>query len=164
MSTRNVTAWWLKLLGASFLSLAFAFASPVFAQDEAEEEAAADEQAEVEEIIVTGSRLKRSTYTSVSPLQVITAEVSREVGLIDPASILQESTAAGGVQFDLSFQGLVLDNGPGAQTISLRGLGAARTLVLVNGRRMAPSGVQGAPIAPDLSLIPSTLIARRTVL
>ena len=68
MSTRKDTAWWLKLLGASFLSLAFAFASPALAQDEADEEAAADEEDAIEEILVTGSRLKRTTYSSVAPL------------------------------------------------------------------------------------------------
>nr|MDJ0905031.1 TonB-dependent receptor plug domain-containing protein [Woeseiaceae bacterium] len=89
----------------------------------------------VEEIVVTGSRLKRDTYTSIAPLQVISAQISREVGLIDAADILQESSAASGLQFDLTFQGFRLDNGPGSSTLDLRGLGESRTLVLVNGKR-----------------------------
>ncbi len=142
-------------------ALCVALSPAALAQEDAEdEEAAAVEQAddEVEEVIVTGSRLKRSTYTSVSPLQIITGEVSREAGLIDAGEILQESTAAGGVQIDLTFQGFVLDNGPGAVTVDLRGLGADRTLVLINGRRMAPAGVEGAPSSPDLGLIPGLLV------
>ncbi|MDE0006215.1 MAG: hypothetical protein OXQ29_26300, partial [Rhodospirillaceae bacterium] len=67
----------------------------------------------VEEVIVTGSRLRRDTFSSVSPLQVITGQVSREVGQIDPATILQESTTAAGAQIDITFTGLVLDSGPG---------------------------------------------------
>lgn len=164
MSTRKETAWWLKLLSASFLSLAFAFASPAIAQDEADDEAAADEEDAIEEILVTGSRLKRTTYSSVAPLQIITAEVSREVGLIDPASILQESVAVSGQQIDLSFVGFALDNGPGTSTVSLRGLGSNRTLVLINGRRAAPAGVEGAPFAFSLNLIPGSLVNQYDVL
>ena len=38
---------------------------------------------DVEEVVVTGSRMKKSTFTSISPLQIISADTSREVGLID---------------------------------------------------------------------------------
>ena len=162
---RRSAAWSAPSLSVPTVlaALCVALSPAALAQEDAEdedEEAAAVEQAddEVEEVIVTGSRLKRSTYTSVSPLQIITGEVSREAGLIDAGEILQESTAAGGVQIDLTFQGFVLDNGPGAVTVDLRGLGADRTLVLINGRRMAPAGVEGAPSSPDLGLIPGLLV------
>lgn len=136
MTDRPEASPWLRLLGGFIVSFSLALSPQVFAQDEAEgDEDEADER--VEEIIVTGSRLKRDTYSSISPLQIITGQVSREVGLIDAADILQESTASSGLQIDLTFQGFVLDNGPGSSTISLRGLGEARTLVLVNGRRLA---------------------------
>jgi iron complex outermembrane receptor protein len=138
------------------------------AQDPAESPAAqadAEEDDEpTEEIVVTGSRLKRDTYSSIAPLQVITGQVSREVGLIDAGDILQESSASSGQQIDLTFQGFVLDNGPGATTVDLRGLGAARTLVLLNGRRMAPAGVEGAPVAADLSLVPASLVQQYDLL
>lgn len=114
----------------------------------------------IEEILVTGSRLKRDTFSSIAPLQIITGEVSREAGLLDAADILQESTAASGLQVDLTFQGFVLDNGPGASTISLRGLDSQRTLVLINGRRVAPAGVEGAPTSPDLNLVPASLLQK----
>jgi iron complex outermembrane receptor protein len=139
----------------------------VYAQDQVEEDEDATEQeeaADLDRVTVTGSRLQRETYTSISPLQIITATESREAGLIDPAEILQKSTAAAGQQIDLSFNGFVLDNGPGSSTIDLRGLGAARTLVLINGRRLAPSGVEGARSAPDLNLVPSSLVQRYEVL
>lgn len=118
----------------------------------------------VEEVVVTGSRLKRDTFSSVSPLQIITSEVSREAGLIDAADILQTSTAATGQQVDLTFQGFVLDDGPGTSTVNLRGLDSARTLVLLNGRRIAPAGVEGAPTSPNLNLIPGSLIAQYDIL
>ena len=112
----------------------------------------------LEEVVITGSRIKRDTYSSISPLQIISMEFSKEAGLIDPADILQTSTASQGQQIDLTFQGFVLDNGPAASTVDLRGLGANRTLTLLNGRRLAPSGVEGAPFAANLNLIPRNLV------
>ena len=152
-----------------FVSLGLFAAPAVFAQDS--EDSSADDAAAVterdnavEEIVVTGSRLKRDTYSSIAPLQIITGQVSREVGLIDAADILQESTASSGQQIDLTFSGFVLDNGPGASTINLRGLGEARTLTLVNGRRLAPGGVEGAPFAPDLNFVPASLVQQYDLL
>ena len=151
-----------------FASL-FLLAGPAaFAQDDSDSDATDDvaeqEDEVVDEVVVTGSRLKRDTYSSISPLQVITGQISREVGLIDAGDILQESTASSGQQIDLSFQGFVLDNGPGSTTINLRGLGEARTLVLVNGRRLAPGGVEGAPFAANLDLVPASLVQQYDLL
>jgi len=126
--------------------------------DDQNEEESDDEVVDFEPVVATGSRLLRSTYESLSPLQVITAQESREVGQIDAADIVQNATASTGQQIDLTFSGFVLDNGPGARTASFRGLGAGRTLVLLNGRRIAPSGVEGSPTAPDLNLIPGGLV------
>lgn len=136
-------------------------------EDEATTIASTDAEGDPNEgaIIVTGSRVKQpTTYDSISPLQVITAESSRDVGEFDPAQILQRSPAAAGQQIDATFGGFVLDNGPGSQTLNLRGLGADRTLLLVNGRRLAPSGVEGAPTNPSINLLPGSLIARYDLL
>jgi iron complex outermembrane receptor protein len=146
--------------------------SLTFSQDTVESEVVEAAVAEVvdnaatsvEEVVVTGSRLKRSTFTSISPLQIVTAEISRESGLVNAADILQTSTSAGGQQIDLTFSGFVLDNGPGSRTVNLRGLGANRTLLLINGRRLAPGGAEGAPYAPDAGLIPSGLVSQYEVL
>lgn len=153
------------------LVLGLALTPPVvIAEEEVDTEQVAEEEAAdapaqaIEEIVVTGSRLRRDTFSSVSPLQIITSEVSREAGLIDAADILQGSTAASGQQIDLTFQGFVLDDGPGTSTVNLRGLAAARTLVLVNGRRIAPSGVEGAPTSPNLNIIPASLVQQYDIL
>ncbi len=117
-----------------------------------------------EVIVVTGSRVRRDTYSSISPLQILESEVQRDVGEFDAASILQRSEAASGQQIDATFQGFVLDNGPGSQTLNLRGLGADRTLLMINGRRLAPAGVEGAPTNPSINLLPTSLIARYDLL
>ncbi|RPH11291.1 MAG: hypothetical protein CBC61_003265, partial [Alteromonadaceae bacterium TMED101] len=88
----------LKPLAALTLLSSVLSAQAVFAQEEAIEtttiEAVADDSAEanlgpVEEVVVTGSRLRSSTYSSISPLQIIDAEFQREVGLINADEILQ---------------------------------------------------------------------------
>ena len=141
---------------AAILSFTTALAQET-ADDEADEGSALVD-ADTEVVVVTGSRLKRSTYTSVAPLQIITAEVAREAGLVDAGDIIQESPASAGQQIDLTFHGFVLDDGPGSVTANIRGLGSARTLVMINGRRVAPAGVEGAPSSPSLDVIPGLLV------
>jgi iron complex outermembrane receptor protein len=151
----------LALLACMSLS-AFAFAQE--AEEDQNEPDMEEEVRVTDEVIVTGSRLRRDTFSSVAPLQIISTQVSREVGVIDPADILQDSPAAAGQQIDITFQGFVLDNGPGSSTIDLRGLGASRSLILINGRRAAPVGVEGAPFAPDLNIIPASLVSQYEIL
>ncbi|MCY3606315.1 MAG: TonB-dependent receptor [Gammaproteobacteria bacterium] len=124
-----------------------------------EDEAVMEEEA-MDEIVVTGSRIRRDEFTSAAPVQIIDGQVSRELGLIDTAALLQSATQATGTQVDSSFTSFVVDNGPGAAQINLRGLGAQRVLLLLNSRRVAPGGVGGAPTSPDLSTIPSVMIDR----
>ena len=175
---KNQTPWMQNLFRIVLSSCLIAFSPQILAQedDEAAEEEEVPAAEEVvlpaddgepmadELVVVTGSRLKRDTYSSIAPLQIITAEVSREAGLLDAGDILRESTATGGNQVDLTFQGYVLDNGPGATEVSLRGLGGNRTLLLINGRRMAPSGIEGAPVSPDAGLIPGSLVGQYDLL
>jgi len=159
------------LLGTSVLAgfTAMSFAAPAYAQTADDEPIVVEpvtEQTEEESdsVVVTGSRLKKSTFNSTTPLQVITTEEANVEGLFSPTEILQTNSSAAGTQIDSTFQGFVLDNGPGSETIDLRGLGASRTLVLLNGRRMAPAGVEGAPTQPSINLIPATMIDRFDVL
>lgn len=175
-STKNAKKKALWRISPLPFAIALALSvAPVWAQDEdiaedaAEEviesaEETAEEAADMDAIVVTGSRLQRQTYSSIAPMQVITAEGAREAGLINASEILQKSSFSSGQQIDLTFSGFVLDNGPGASTANLRGLGDSRTLLLMNGRRLAPSGVEGAPSAPDLNLIPGSLVQQYEVL
>ncbi|MDE0190034.1 MAG: TonB-dependent receptor [Gammaproteobacteria bacterium] len=153
------------LAAASCLSIAPTALAQEDEEDEEDQPAVVeDASGAIEEVVVTGSRLKRDTYTSVAPLQIITGEVSREAGVIDAEEIVQKSTVAAGAQIDVTFSGFVLDDGPGTQTANLRGLGSNRTLLLVNGRRMGPAGVEGAPTSPDLGLIPGSLVQQYDLL
>jgi iron complex outermembrane receptor protein len=161
-----------RLLQTSVLSTLFvSLAVPAYAQvtndDDVEqvvEQTAAEEDEDVDNVITTGSRIKRDTFSSLSPLQVIDFDEKRDLGVIDPVTILQTTESAAGQQIDSTFSGFVLDNGPGSETINIRGLGADRTLVLINGRRIAPAGVEGAPSQPSINLIPGSLVDRTDIL
>ncbi len=141
----------------------FAFAqTPAPASQPAEEE----DEAEVEALIVTGSRIKRTEFTSSSPIQVITTENADLQGIADTAEMLQSSTlAAGSPQINATISSAFVTNGgPGAATISLRGLGANRTLVLLNGRRAGPAGTRGGVSSFDLNVLPQSSIERIEIL
>ena len=165
LQTTMLAGLMLSLSGAAYAQSAPSVPADAIDEDDEILEITEDEILEDdEEVVVTGTRIRRDTFTSISPLQVISTELSQDVGLFDPAQILQRSEAAAGQQIDATFNGFVLDNGPGSQTLNLRGLGADRTLLLVNGRRIAPAGVEGAPSAPSINLLPGSLIERYDLL
>ncbi|MBL4878158.1 MAG: TonB-dependent receptor plug domain-containing protein, partial [Hyphomonas sp.] len=92
-----------------------------------------------ETIRVTGSRLANE-YTSIAPLDIISADSGALKGIADVGTLLQTATvAAGSPQVTAATSSAFVQNGGiGTETISLRGLGANRTLVLLNGRRAGP--------------------------
>ena len=118
----------------------------------------------VEEIIVTGSRIRRDAFTASLPITVITDERALLAGLANTSEILQSSALASGTQIDNSFGGFVVSGGPGANTFGLRSLDAGRTLVLVNGRRFTPAGTRGQVSSVDLSSIPFVAVQRIEIL
>ncbi len=151
------------LAGVAAFSLSGAQAFAQVTTDEDEDEAQAEEGED--RIVITGSRLRRSEFTSASPIQVINAEVATLEGLVDTAEILQSaSVAAGSFQLNNQFGGFVVEGGTGVNTISLRGLGAQRSLVLLNGRRPGPAGTRGQVGGFDLNVIPRVILQRAEIL
>jgi iron complex outermembrane receptor protein len=114
---------------------------------------------EVTEVVVTGSRIHRSEYNSPDPIQVISGDTATLEGLANTAQILQTSSlVAGAFQVNNQLTGFVVTGGPGSNTISLRGLGANRTLILVDGHRMGPAGVGGTVGPFDLNVLPASIV------
>ncbi|MBH0021527.1 TonB-dependent receptor [Pseudoalteromonas sp. SWXJ133] len=141
----------------STLGLAVIAAIPMFSSVQV---LAADEAAKsIEKIQVTGSRIKRSDMETASPVTLIGADEIRASGATSVDSVLQQMTATGGAMTNPG-----VNNGSGGNaSINLRGLGSARTLVLVNGRRMINSGT-GAASTVDLNTIPVSMIKQIEVL
>ena len=127
----------------------------------------AEQRAETDNtIVVTGSRLRRSTFNSPDPLTVIDPEISMQEGDVSLGEIVQSSPVAAGSTQITSFlsTNFVFNGGKGVETISLRGLGAERTLVLLDSRRAGPSGVRGGVGAFDLNVLPTGIIRSIEVL
>jgi iron complex outermembrane receptor protein len=112
------------------------------------------------DVVVTGSRIKRVTvYNSPSPITVITADQAQLTGVADTTALLQLSTVANNaVQINNNFTGFNVQGGAGINSLSLRGLGVQRTLILIDGQRMGPAGVGGTVDPVDLNTIPSSII------
>lgn len=162
------------LATASFAAIAVAgLPSLAQAQNAAEQEAVppSDPALETEEegdqaIVVTGSRLRRSEFNSPDPVQIINPEIGRQQGLVTTAEILNSSPlASGSLQItSVISNNFVTNGGSGAETIGLRGLGPERTLVLLNGRRAGPAGVQGSVAAFDLNVLPVSIVESYEIL
>lgn len=119
---------------------------------------------ELEELVVTGSRISKSELEGPSPMQVLDLAYIGGSGQTSVGQLLREiPSVAGGAQTTQ-----VNYNGDGTNQISLRGLGSTRTLVLMNGRRLPPSttGLSATSIssAVDLNTVPVSIVERIEVI
>jgi iron complex outermembrane receptor protein len=147
---------------------AIAAASPILAQTPKYEDPSRAADDTVEEIIVTGTRIAKDIYSSALPVEVLYTEEAQLDGVPDVAELLQRAPIAlGSAQqtfVESSFTGWANEGGVGVSTLSLRGIGANRTLVLLNGRRAGPAGTRGAVSSFDLGVLPITAIERVEIL
>ncbi|QOL26131.1 TonB-dependent receptor plug domain-containing protein [Thalassotalea sp. LPB0316] len=128
------------------------------AKNEKEKEA---DTKKIEKITVTGSFIPREEYSDMSPLVVITAEEMEKNGLLTLEDVVGSLSANSG--YSEGSSGNVLSGfTTGASEVNFRGLGAGRTLVLVNGQRVAdyPLPFGGEQNGVDLGAIPYSAIAR----
>lgn len=118
------------------------------------------------EIIITGSRIRQPEFTSPDPVSRIDPEIAQKEGKLNIADTLQSSPiAAGSTQITSALSSnFVTNGGPGSETIDLRGLGANRTLVLLNGRRAGPAGTRGGVSSFDLNVLPQSIVERVDIL
>lgn len=136
--------------------------NPAYAQDAA----ADDEDFEVEEVVVTGSRIKRQGFDTVNPATVVDSEFLELRAFTNVAQALNELPSFG-------IPGASENGGQSGQNVGQNfvnafGLGSQRTLTLVNGRRVVSQssvsvtgiGVAGSGIQVDLNTIPTALIDR----
>lgn len=119
--------------------------------------ALAQDEADVEEVVVTGSRLVRRDLDAPSPVVVISAQAVQNAGNVTIEETLNELPQLASDNTSSVNSG----GGSGILTADLRGLGPERTLVLVNGRRFAPADSRGLT---DLSSIPDALVERVEVM
>jgi iron complex outermembrane recepter protein len=139
------------LAACSMLALTLGFAGETWAQA----------AGPAEEIVVTGSRIRRSNLETAAPVQAVTAQDIEQKGITNVADAINELPIAGMPQAPRGDQG---DSATGRNYLNLFNLGTQRTLVLVNGRRYissnppSPSGTPGNQV--DLNTIPTGFIDR----
>ena len=115
---------------------------------------------ELEEVIVTGTRIQQSPNSvSIAPVTSITADDIQKSGLVRTEDLLNNLPQV--VAEQGSGQSISSD---GTASVSLRGLGSFRTLVLINGRRMQPGGGTINASSPDINQIPAAMVERVDVL
>lgn len=145
-----------KVAAAINLAIVTSITAGVFVSSSAFAE---EDTAKVERIEVTGSRIQRQDMETASPVTVIDAAAIKAEGYTSVDQLLQVQTSMAGAAVGSS-----TNNGAdGVAQVDLRGMGAERTLVLLNGRRMVNSG-SGADSAVDLNSIPVAMIARVEIL
>ena len=171
-----------QLLASTFLCGAMLAAAPAFAQDQRQDTqpqsgpveasnpatsapaTSANANTEAPDqgaIVVTGSRIPQPNLTSVSPVTVVNSAEIRLSGVTRTEDLINALPQAVANQ-----SGNISNGSSGTATINLRNLGPARTLVLINGRRLVPgdSSPQSSASSADINAIPATLIQRIDVL
>ncbi len=141
-----------RLLGSTVLSGAMLLtAAPAFAQG-------ADDAASDDVIVVTGSRLKDANIVATSPVTTIGSEafdIRGTTDVVDLLNTLPQIITTG------TSQNTGFANGAnGTATVNLRGLGATRTLVLVDGKRLPYGSPTQGGFASDINLVPAQLVER----
>jgi len=120
--------------------------------------APAEKTTKLERVEITGSSIKRIASETALPVQVITSEQIKRSGATSVAEVIQKLPAMQGFQVaDIA----IGSNSGGIATASLHDIGSSYTLVLLNGRRIAPTG-SGNTI--NLNAIPMSAIERIEVL
>ena len=132
------------LLKAGVATALMAAATPALAQEQTAQL--------TETIIVTGSRIARPELQASSPVAVVGAEEFQFSGSMHVEEVLHELP-----QVIPSLSGASNNPGDGVATVDLRGLGAVRTLVLVNGRRYVAYDEQQVV---DINTVPTALVER----
>ncbi len=136
-----------RLLATSMICGAALLATQAYAQGGS---------ASVSEVVVTGSRIQTPGIQSASPIVTVGADQIRQQQTPEAEKILR--LLPGVVPED----GDAVNNGTeGVTTLNLRGLGAQRNLVLLNGKRMTPYNIDGEV---DLSRVPTALLERVDVI
>jgi iron complex outermembrane receptor protein len=144
------------LLASTLIAGAAVAASPAWAQvtqpAEASPDAAVEETKPNEDVIVTGTRIGRPDLTTASPVNIIGQQ---EIQLRQPSTAEELLRDLPSVRPNL---GPAVNNGSdGSSSVDLRGIGTNRTLVLLDGRRIVPFGLDNVV---DLNTIPLPLVDR----
>jgi outer membrane receptor protein involved in Fe transport len=162
MTRNSDRSQWKSVIASFAVAISLLIAGPLLAQDAADE-ATDEDSADLGRLEVTGTRIKRLDVEGPSPIVVVTREDIEARGFATVYEALEElpqnTGTLQGEQFTNTFT-------PNAQSLSLRSLGGGRTLVLLNGRRVAdyPQPFNSQSNFFNFATIPAAAIERVEVL
>jgi iron complex outermembrane recepter protein len=148
------------------LAIGCVFASTSYSAFAQDNNAPAAEEEKAERIVILGSRIRTDGMDQAAPVEVIKADIAIGQGITNLGELLRNSTVAAGSNqvTSAASTAFVTEGGTGTESIQLRGLGANRTLLLLNGRRAGPAGTRGQVSSFDLNVIPLSAIDRVEIL
>jgi iron complex outermembrane receptor protein len=131
----------------------------------AQAQTAPDDGGTVEEVVVTGSHIRGTPENASLPVDVIGREELEKQGAPSTLDLIKALPVSSGVLGDTNQFDPRANGAEGSGSINLRGLGSERTLVLLNGRRLASNPVaNGGGGVVDTNLIPVAAIGRVEIL
>jgi iron complex outermembrane receptor protein len=135
---------------ATGVALALGSAPPTMAQDQ-----------EVEEIVVTGSHIRRTEYEGRAPIQIVDSQAIEMIGAAQPVDVLKQLSVNSGSEFYNE-----TNNRAGSSQFNIRNLGLGSTLTLINGKRagIAPVASEAGTDFFDMNQLPLAMIERIEVL
>ncbi len=143
-----------KIFKATALStgvaIALGTAPPTLAQED-----------EIEEVIVTGSHIRRTEYDGRAPIQIVDSQAIEMIGAAQPVDVLKQLSANSGSEFYNE-----TNNRAGSAQFNIRNLGLGSTLTLINGKRagIAPVASAAGTDFYDMNQLPLAMIERIEVL
>lgn len=119
------------------------------------------QEGELEEIVVTGSHIRRTEYEGRAPIQIVDAQDIELIGAAQPVDVLKELTVNSGSEFYNE-----TNNRAGSSQFNVRNLGLGSTLTLINGKRagIAPVSSAAGTDFVDINQFPLAMIERIDVL
>ena len=135
-----------RALGLTFSVTTVMGGTVAMAQDDV------DDGEEIEEILITGSKIQRANLDNANPVTVVSRDDMLVTGITDVGDLIQRLPSMSGSPIGTTTN----NGGNGSVTIDLRGIGAGRTLNLINGRRTVDGG--------DYQTIPAAMIERIEIL
>lgn len=148
---------WLLASAATAIALTMPGVASAQEAQQAQADAPAEAASDARDIVVTGTRVVRDGYQAPTPVSVIGAEDIARKAPANIADFVNELPSLSGSTKPTAHTAAISGGTVGINALNLRALGANRTLVLLDGRRVAASTLAGLV---DINTIPQALVKR----
>src|SRR6185369_1074347 len=159
-TNRRIKIEFVRLASVASVGFSLLFVANTFAQTPPSAPGAPTGEATAERVIVTGSNIPTSEETGPNPVDTYRTEDIQKLGVVNQTDLLTKLPIQAGGTINQN----IANGGDGSVVPNLRGLLPKETLVLVDGKRVAPSASGGTLGGVDINLIPFPMIDRIEIL